>query len=66
MESTGGPKTLVCMLVSAAPKGYLCNVLLPLLMFLRSDHKYETPTGHASFWNHIVDAVDFTEDKLKQ
>lgn len=31
----------------------------------RSDHKYDVPTGHASFWNHIVDAVDFTEDKLK-
>ena len=30
----------------------------------RSEHKYEVPTGHASFWNHIVDAVDFTEDKL--
>eukprot|EP00347_Sterkiella_histriomuscorum_P003558 403363832 len=30
-----------------------------------SDHKFDVPTGHASFWNHIVDAVDFTEDKLK-
>ena len=30
----------------------------------RSEHKYEVPTGHASFWNHIVDAVDFMEDKL--
>lgn len=31
-----------------------------------SDHKFQVPTGHATFWNHIVDSVDFTEDKLKQ
>ena len=30
----------------------------------RSEHKYETPTGYATFWNHIVDSVDFTQDHL--
>lgn len=30
---------------------------------IRSDHKFDTPTGYATFWNHIVDSVDFVEDR---
>jgi hypothetical protein len=32
--------------------------------FCRSEHKYETPSGYATFWNHIIDAVDFRDDHL--
>jgi hypothetical protein len=45
-------------------KDFLCTNIYHFY-YHRSDHKYEVPTGHASFWNHIVDSVDFTEDKLK-
>lgn len=32
------------------------------LNIYRSEHKYETPTGFATFWSHIIDSVDFIED----
>jgi hypothetical protein len=30
-----------------------------------SEHKYESPSGYATFWNHIVDSVAFKEDNLE-
>ena len=30
-----------------------------------SDHKYETKSGYPTFWNHIVEAIDFKRDVLK-
>lgn len=29
-----------------------------------SDHKYESKSGYPTFWNHIIDAVDFKNDVL--
>lgn len=29
-----------------------------------SEHKYETPSGYATFWNHIVDTMTFRDDHL--
>ena len=29
-----------------------------------SEHKYENPSGYATFWNYIVDAVAFKDDNL--
>ena len=29
-----------------------------------SDHKYENKSGYPTFWNHIIDAVDFKNDGL--
>jgi hypothetical protein len=56
--------------VSHALKSYLCKKLIDSLtannkLIYRSEHKYEVPTGHATFWNHIIDSVDFLEDNLK-
>lgn len=31
-----------------------------------SDHKYESKSGYPTFWNHIIDAVDFKRDVLKR
>ena len=31
-----------------------------------SDHKYETKSGYPTFWNHILDAIDFKRDKLSR
>lgn len=31
-----------------------------------SDHKYESKTGYPTFWNHIVDAVEFKKDVLSR
>ena len=29
-----------------------------------SDHKYESKSGYPTFWNHIIDSVEFTRDQL--
>ena len=29
-----------------------------------SDHKYESKSGYPTFWNHLLDAVDFKRDVL--
>ena len=29
-----------------------------------SEHKYENPSGFATFWNHIIDSVAFRDDHL--
>lgn len=29
-----------------------------------SDHKFEHKSGYPTFWNHIIDAVDFKSDNL--
>jgi hypothetical protein len=29
-----------------------------------SEHKFESPSGYATFWNHIVDSVAFKDDHL--
>lgn len=29
-----------------------------------SDHKYESKSGYPTFWNHLLDAVDFKRDIL--
>jgi len=29
-----------------------------------SDHKYESKSGYPTFWNHIIDAVEFSRDSL--
>lgn len=29
-----------------------------------SDHKFESKSGYPTFWNHIIDAVDFKKDGL--
>lgn len=29
-----------------------------------SEHKYENPSGFATFWNHIIDSVGFKDDNL--
>ncbi|CDW77023.1 UNKNOWN [Stylonychia lemnae] len=42
---------------------YSCVVCSQKLFM--SDHKYEVPTGHATFWNHIIDSVEYLEDNLK-
>ena len=31
-----------------------------------SDHKYESKSGYPTFWNHIIDAVDFTRDHMSR
>lgn len=31
-----------------------------------SDHKYETKTGYPTFWNHIIDSVEFKKDVLSR
>jgi peptide-methionine (R)-S-oxide reductase len=31
-----------------------------------SDHKYEHKGGYPTFWNHIIDAVDFKSDHLSR
>jgi hypothetical protein len=30
-----------------------------------SEHRYETQSGYATFWNHIVDAIKFNDDHLE-
>ena len=30
-----------------------------------SDHKYESKSGYPTFWNHIINSVDFKRDVLK-
>ncbi len=50
--------------VCAAHKDYSCKYYYCFIYF-RSEHKFDVPTGHATFWNHIVDSVDFLEDNLK-
>lgn len=29
-----------------------------------SDHKYESKSGYPTFWNHLLDSVDFKRDVL--
>lgn len=29
-----------------------------------SDHKYESKSGYPTFWNHLIDSVDFKRDVL--
>ena len=29
-----------------------------------SDHKYENKSGYPTFWNHIIDSVDFKRDLI--
>ena len=29
-----------------------------------SDHKYESKSGYPTFWNHIIDSVEFKKDVL--
>ena len=29
-----------------------------------SDHKYESKSGYPTFWNHVIDAIDFKKDSL--
>ena len=29
-----------------------------------SEHKYDSPSGYATFWNHIIDTVSFVDDHL--
>jgi len=31
-----------------------------------SDHKYESNSGYPTFWNHIIDAIEFKKDILKR
>ena len=31
-----------------------------------SDHKFETKSGYPTFWNHIIDSVDFKRDDLSR
>ena len=31
-----------------------------------SDHKYESKSGYPTFWNHIINAVEFKRDVLKR
>ena len=31
-----------------------------------SDHKYENKSGYPTFWNHILDAIDFQRDNLSR
>ena len=31
-----------------------------------SDHKYEHKGGYPTFWNHIIDAIDFKTDNLSR
>jgi len=31
-----------------------------------SDHKYESKSGYPTFWNHIIDAVEFKKDVLSR
>ena len=49
--------------VSAVLRDSLCKTFF-IMNFCRSEHKYETPSGYATFWNHIIDAVDFRDDHL--
>ena len=30
-----------------------------------SEHKYENPSGFATFWNHVIDSVSFRDDFLE-
>ena len=29
-----------------------------------SEHKYESPSGYPTFWNHIIDSLDYKDDHL--
>lgn len=29
-----------------------------------SDHKFENKSGYPTFWNHVIDAIDFKNDNL--
>ena len=29
-----------------------------------SEHKYESPSGYPTFWNYVIDSVDFKDDNL--
>lgn len=29
-----------------------------------SEHKYESPSGYATFWNHIVDSLSYRDDNM--
>ena len=29
-----------------------------------SEHKYENPSGYATFWNYVIDSVNFKDDHL--
>lgn len=31
-----------------------------------SDHKYESKSGYPTFWNHIIDSVEFKKDVLSR
>lgn len=31
-----------------------------------SDHKYEHKGGYPTFWNHVIDAIDFKTDNLSR
>lgn len=29
-----------------------------------SEHKYESNSGYPTFWNHIIDSIEFSDDNL--
>ena len=31
-----------------------------------SDHKYESKSGYPTYWNHLIDSVDFRRDYLSR
>jgi len=31
-----------------------------------SDHKYESKSGYPTFWNHVIDSVEFKRDNLSR
>ena len=43
---------------------YYCKCCTQRLFM--SDHKYETKTGYPTFWNHIIDAIEFKKDVLSR
>ena len=44
------------------PGVYSCTCCSQRLFM--SEHKYENPSGFATFWNHIIDSVSFRDDHL--
>ncbi len=69
LGSTGGIKMLACINASAAARDSLCNTYYIIHGFLyefyRSEHKFDSESGFASFWSHIIDAVEYKNDNVK-
>lgn len=55
-----------CISVCVAVKDYSCMASVHLVIGkYRSEHKFDSESGFASFWSHIIDSVDYKSDHNK-